>query len=88
VDGVFPQCGGAAAGPVPAQAPALSSTMSPLLIGPVLRIFLDAVEERLKASSPGAPAEARFGAVPSSTASAATDARLWFLACTALASFH
>jgi hypothetical protein len=35
----------------------------PALIGPVLRIFLDAVEEWLKASSPGAPAPARFGAV-------------------------
>jgi hypothetical protein len=35
----------------------------PALIGPVLRIFLDAVEDRLKASSPGAPAPARFGAV-------------------------
>jgi hypothetical protein len=35
----------------------------PALIGPVLRIFLEAVEDRLKASSPGAPPEARFGAV-------------------------
>jgi hypothetical protein len=35
----------------------------PALIGPVLRIFLDAVKERLKASSPGAPAEARSAAV-------------------------
>ncbi len=35
----------------------------PALIGPVLRIVLDAVEDRLKASSPGAPAPARFGAV-------------------------
>ena len=35
----------------------------PALIGPVLRFFLEAVEDRLKASSPGAPAEARFGAV-------------------------
>jgi hypothetical protein len=35
----------------------------PALIGPVLRIFLDAVEDRLKVSSPGALAEARFGAV-------------------------
>jgi hypothetical protein len=35
----------------------------PALIGPVLRIFLDAVEDRLEASSPGAPAPARFGAV-------------------------
>ncbi len=35
----------------------------PALIGPVLRIFLEAIEERLKAASPGAPAEARFGAV-------------------------
>jgi putative transposase len=32
----------------------------PALIGPVLRIFLDAVEDRLKISSPGALAEARF----------------------------
>ena len=37
--------------------------MTPRLIGPVLRIFLEAVEDRLKAASPGAPAEARFGAV-------------------------
>jgi hypothetical protein len=29
----------------------------------VLRIFLAAVEDRLKARSPGAPAEARFGAL-------------------------
>jgi hypothetical protein len=35
----------------------------PALIGPVLRLFLDAVEDRLKVSSPGALAEARFGAV-------------------------
>jgi hypothetical protein len=35
----------------------------PLLIGPVLRIFLESVEDRLKAASPGAPTEARFGAV-------------------------
>jgi hypothetical protein len=35
----------------------------PALIGPVLRIFLEAVEERIKASSPGVPPEARFGAV-------------------------
>jgi hypothetical protein len=35
----------------------------PALIGPVLRIFLDAVEDRLKVSSPGALAEARFKAV-------------------------
>ena len=35
----------------------------PALTGPVLRIFLHAVEERLKASSPGAPVDARFGAV-------------------------
>ncbi|MGH9892045.1 MAG: hypothetical protein ACREA0_08705, partial [bacterium] len=35
----------------------------PALIGPVLRIFLKAAEDRLKAQSPGAPAEARFGAV-------------------------
>lgn len=34
----------------------------PARIGPVLRIFLDAVEDRLKASSPGAPSTARFGA--------------------------
>jgi len=35
----------------------------PALIGPVLRIFLEAAEDRLKASSPDAPADARFGAV-------------------------
>jgi len=35
----------------------------PELIGPVLRIFLATVEDRLKVRSPGAPAEARFGAV-------------------------
>jgi hypothetical protein len=29
----------------------------------VLRIFLDAVEERFKSASPGAPELARFGAV-------------------------
>jgi hypothetical protein len=33
------------------------------LIGPVLRIYLEAVEDRLKACSPGASAGARFGAV-------------------------
>jgi len=35
----------------------------PALIGPVLRIFLEALEDRLKARSPGAPTDARFGAV-------------------------
>ena len=35
----------------------------PALIGPVLRIYREAVEDRLKACSPGAPAKARFGAV-------------------------
>jgi hypothetical protein len=35
----------------------------PVLIGPVLRTFLEAVEDRLKACSPGASAEVRFGAV-------------------------
>jgi hypothetical protein len=33
----------------------------PVLIGPVWRIVLQAVEERLNASSPGAPPEARCG---------------------------
>ena len=35
----------------------------PALIGPVLRFFLEAVEDWLKASSPGAPPDARFGVV-------------------------
>jgi hypothetical protein len=35
----------------------------PALIGPVLRIYLEAVEDRLKACSPGASAESRFGTV-------------------------
>lgn len=36
-----------------------SSTRIPALIGPVLRIYLEAVEDWLKACSRGAPAEAR-----------------------------
>ena len=35
----------------------------PALIGPVLRIFLNTVEDRLEPASRGVPAPARFGAV-------------------------